>query len=149
MTPEDRILHGITTLKNDFMDAPTAQLDAQIQAITALRDASASWSPPNEIPSPTPTIPLHDPAQTCRAIKVQKRMLKHTNIKYPRPPYPTPRVPNEPAPCDTAPRVQIKHNLLAPLPRVHPKETSPDQPIVRRTRFHMRNSQQPVDLAIM
>ena len=43
VTLEDRILHGITRLKNALTDAPTAQSDSQIQAITALRDASASW----------------------------------------------------------------------------------------------------------
>ena len=47
VNPKDRILHGINTLTDAFMDAPTAQSYAQLQAIADLRDASNSWSAPN------------------------------------------------------------------------------------------------------
>ena len=47
VTPEDRIPHGITTLKYALTDAPTAQSDAQNQAIADLSDASNSWTAPN------------------------------------------------------------------------------------------------------
>ena len=59
VTPEDQILHGITTLTDALTDAPSAQLDAQLQSITALCEAFASWSYPDE----TPAQPmLHVPA---------------------------------------------------------------------------------------
>ena len=43
VTPEEHILHGFTTLTNYLANAPTAYSDAQLQNITALCDASASW----------------------------------------------------------------------------------------------------------
>ena len=59
------------------------------------------------------------------------------------------RGPNKPAPCETSPRLRIQHNLPEPPPpRVHPKETAPDQLIARRTRSHTQNSQPPVDLSM-
>ena len=111
VTPEYRILHGLTTLTNDLTDAPTAQSDDQFQDITALHDASAILSSPNKTPSPTATIPFPAPYQTRQSIIVQKRMLKHPKLQHIIPPQSTPRVPNEPAPCELDPRVQIQHNL--------------------------------------
>ena len=56
VTPEYRILNGITTIKNALTDATTAYSDVQLQAITALRDTYASWASPDETPAPTATI---------------------------------------------------------------------------------------------
>ena len=60
VTPEDRILHGLTMITNSLMYSPTAQLYAQIQSIKSLHDASASWASLDETPTPTITIPLPD-----------------------------------------------------------------------------------------
>ena len=43
-TPEDRILHGINTLSSAIQDRPTATYEAQIQAITKLRDICTGWA---------------------------------------------------------------------------------------------------------
>ena len=50
VTPEDQILHGLTILTYALTDVPIDQLDAQLQAITALCEASASWASPDETP---------------------------------------------------------------------------------------------------
>ena len=76
VTPEDRIPHGITTLKYALTDAPTAQSDAQRQSIVALRYASKSWAAPNEKPDPAVPTPRLNPAQTRCAIKILERKLK-------------------------------------------------------------------------
>ena len=47
VTPKDRILHGITTLTDALMDAPTAHSDAQRQSIAAMHNTSNSWATPN------------------------------------------------------------------------------------------------------
>ena len=44
LTPEDRILHGITTLSSAIQDKPTSIYEAQIQAITKLRDICTGWA---------------------------------------------------------------------------------------------------------
>ena len=84
--PKDRILHGITMLINSLADAPTAQSYAQLQAITTLKEVSASWSSPDETSAPTATILLPTPEQTRRSIRVQKIMLKHPKLQHPIPP---------------------------------------------------------------
>ena len=86
VTPEDRILHEITTLIYFLMDAPTYQSDAQLQAITALLKSSSSWESPDETPTPTATILLPSPDQTRQSIIVQKMMMKHPKLQHPVPP---------------------------------------------------------------
>ena len=44
LTPEDHILHGINTLSNAIQDKPSATYEAQIQAITKLRDICTGWA---------------------------------------------------------------------------------------------------------
>ena len=44
LTPEDRILHGINTLSSAIQDKSTDTYEAQIQAITKLRDICTGWS---------------------------------------------------------------------------------------------------------
>ena len=44
LTPEDRILHGINTLTSATKDRPTATYEAQIKAITKLRDICTGWA---------------------------------------------------------------------------------------------------------
>ena len=41
---EDRILHGINTLSSTIKYRPTATYEAQIQAITKLRDICTGWA---------------------------------------------------------------------------------------------------------
>ena len=107
VTLENRILHGITTLKNALTDATTAQSDAQLQAITALRYAFVIFASPDETPATTDTILLPISAQTCQSIRAKKRMLKQPGLQHPITPQTTPRVPTETAPCEPSPRVQI------------------------------------------
>ena len=76
VTPEDCILYGIITLTDALMNAPTAQSDAQYQAIASLCNASNSWSDPNEKPDPAVPTPRLNPAQTRCAIKILERKLK-------------------------------------------------------------------------
>ena len=135
-------------LTYSIADAPTDQSDSQLQSITVLCDASASWSSLDETPAPTATILLPSPDQTRQSIRVKKRLMNQPKLQHPIPPHPNPKVPNEPAPCYPYPRVKIQHHLPEPPPRVHPKETAPDQPISRRTRSHTLNSQPPVNLAM-
>ena len=78
VTPKDQILHGITRLTDALIDAPTAQSDAQYQAIASLCNASNSWSDPNEKPDPAVPTPRLNPAQTRCAIKILERKLKQT-----------------------------------------------------------------------
>ena len=76
-------------------------------------------------------------------------MLKQSKLQHLIPPQPTPRVPNKPLLCEPAPKLKIQHNApVLPHPRVHPKDTSPDQTIAHHTRSHMLNSQPPVNLEI-
>ena len=70
VTPEYRNLHGLTILTYALTYAPTAQSDAQHQAIAALRDASKSWVAPNERPEPAVPIPRPNPAQTRHTMKI-------------------------------------------------------------------------------
>ena len=102
VTPEDRTLHGLTTLKNPLTDAPTSQLDEQPQAITSLRDAYASWASPNDTPA---QILLPGLAQTHQYIRVQKIMMNQPKLQQTINPQKNSRVPNEPARCDPYPRV--------------------------------------------
>ena len=44
LTPEDWILHGINTLSNAIQDKLSATYEAQIQAITKLRDICTGWA---------------------------------------------------------------------------------------------------------
>ena len=44
VTPADWILHGIYTLTNALTDAPSAVHDAQLNAITVLRNAYQNWA---------------------------------------------------------------------------------------------------------
>ena len=90
VTPEDHILHGITTLTNALTDAPMAHLYAQRQAIAALHKAYTSLATPNERPDPSIPIPRPNPAKTRRAMKLLERDIKHPNITHQI----APRVPN-------------------------------------------------------
>ena len=121
VTPEKFILHGLTTLTDTLTGAPTAQLDAQHQAIAALSNASNSWAAPNEKSDPAVPILSPTPAQTRRSMKILDRKLKQPPLTR----QPNPRVPNEPALCETSPRRKIQQHLTAPSPMVRPKETPP------------------------
>ena len=44
LTPEDRILHGRNTLSSAIKDSPTVTYEAQIQAITKVRDICTGWA---------------------------------------------------------------------------------------------------------
>ena len=55
VTPANWILHGIYTLTNALTDAPSAVHEAQLNAITALRDACQSWAG-NSKPNPQPNV---------------------------------------------------------------------------------------------
>ena len=44
LTPEDCILHGINTLSSEIQDKPLATYEAQIQAITKLRNICTWWA---------------------------------------------------------------------------------------------------------
>ena len=86
VTLEDRILRGFIMLTNDLTDAPTAHSYSQLQAITELSNASTSWAPPNETPSPTSTIMLSAPSQNCQYIRLKKRMLNQPKLQHTIPP---------------------------------------------------------------
>ena len=57
VTPENCIVHGLNTLMGALTDATTAQYDAQLQSITALFHASASWAYSGDTPSPASPAP--------------------------------------------------------------------------------------------
>ena len=44
LTPEDCIIHEINTLSSAIQDKPTSTYEAQIQAITKLRDICTGWA---------------------------------------------------------------------------------------------------------
>ena len=117
ITPEECILHGLTTLTDVLTDVPTAQSDPQCQSIAALLDAYYSWATPNEKPDPSITIPRPTPAQTRRAMKILEGNLKHPPITCQQ----TPRVTNEPALCEPAPMRKIQQHLPGPYPTGNPK----------------------------
>ena len=117
VTPEDHILHGITTLTNALTDAPMAHLYAQRQAIAALRDAYNSWATPNERPDPVMTISRHIPSQIRRAMKILDRNLKQPAITH----HPDPRVRNKMSRCEPDPRRKNHQHVPAPSPRVNSK----------------------------
>ena len=94
VTPENRILHGLTTITDALIDAPTAHSDAQLQFITSLRKASASWASPDDTPTPTTTIPLPSLSQICQSIIVKNMIMKHPKLQHPIYPHPSPRVSN-------------------------------------------------------
>ena len=95
VTPKNRILHSLATLTDALTDAPTAQSDAQGQAISDLRDAYNSWAAPNERSYPAVPIMSPTPSQTRRAMKILEMNLKHPPITH----QPNPRVPNESEKC--------------------------------------------------
>ena len=143
VTPKDRIIHGLNTLKDPLMDKPTSQLDDQRQAIAALHNASNTWVNPNEKPDPAVPILKPTPAQTRRAMKVLERKLNQPPITR----QPTPKGPNKPALCEPYPRRKTQQHLPTQYPRVQPKETPPAvQPVARHTRSHTQNSQPPIAL---
>ena len=143
VTPEDRILRGLTILADALAEAPTAQSDAQLQSIATLNNASTSWAAPNERPDPAFPIPRHTPSQTICAMKILESKLKQPDITH----HPNPRVPNEPARCDPDSKRTIHQHIPAPSPRVNPRETHPAvQPITRHTRSHTKNTQPPISM---
>ena len=75
VTPANRILHGIYTLTNALTNAPSAVHDAQLDAITVLRDACQSWAGHSK---PTPQQHVRHPSPP------------HTPIPMPHKPTPTP-----------------------------------------------------------
>ena len=141
VTPEDCIIHGLTTLTDALTDTPMSYSDVQLQSITALCNGSNSWAYSNEKPDPSVPIPWPTPNQTRRAMKILERNLKQPPITR----QPTPRLSKDPAPCEPDPRKKIQQQLPAPSPRVNPKETPPAvQPIARRTRPHKKIDNHPL-----
>ena len=141
VTPGYRILHGLTTITDSLTDVPTGHSDAQLKAISALRDATDSWATPDERPDPSIPIPRHTPAQTRCANKTLKRKLEPPFITHQT----APRVPNKMARHEPAPSKLIHQRVPAPSPRVNPKETSPEvYPIARHTRLQTQNTQPPI-----
>ena len=125
------------------MDDPTAQSYAQLQAIASLSNAYNSWATPNEIPDPSIPILRPTPAKTRRSMKILERKLTQPAITH----QPYPRVPKTISGCEPYPREKIHQRVLAPSPRLNLKETSPEvQPIARRTRPHIQNTQPPIYL---
>ena len=76
ITPEYCILHGLNTLSGTIKDVPTATYEAQIQAITKLRDIYTWWAGIDNLTHPAPI------AQPPR--KSQVHELKSQRRRYPR-----------------------------------------------------------------
>ena len=52
VTPADRILHGLQLLTGALVDVPTARCDAQLKAISDLRDACSRWQANSPVQDP-------------------------------------------------------------------------------------------------
>ena len=61
-TPEYCILHGLNTLSGTIKDVPTATFEAQIKAITKLRDICTGWAGIDALAHLTP--PTHPPSKS-------------------------------------------------------------------------------------
>ena len=62
ITLEYRILHGLNTLSGAIKDVCTATYEAQIQAITKLRDICTGWAGIDTLTNPT--LPAHPPRKS-------------------------------------------------------------------------------------
>ena len=169
VTPADTIVHSLDAITNAISNTPSTTSDAQLHAISTLRDLFSQWeapltNPPPPPPRPPPTIwspnppspqPFLAPAREPTAEPTVSPSPTHRllpNLKPGRPPglprvCHTPKKVNfnlPPAPRVAAPIAQPKVNFtLTPAPRV---ETP--TPIAQRTRSHLPPASHPVHVPI-
>ena len=134
ITPEDHILHGLNTLSGAIKDDPTATYNAQIKAITNLRDIYTSWvgndTPTNSAP------PVHPPRKSHvhEPIGQPRRYPRVKELQHPqRDHQPTRLTENNNAPRQ-APRVHVQDQVPAPDPRVTLKKEAIQETVGRHTR---------------
>ena len=100
VTPSDRILDSINKLTGAIKETPITVYDAQLKAITALRDACHQWASPGtpenlpDLIAPRKSFPLR------RSTRVSNPPVP------PTPPLPPPRVQTSPLQQWPAPRVE-------------------------------------------
>ena len=103
----DRVLHGMNTLSYALKDAPNITCDAQLIAITELRDIFKRWDGPYQVTTVSPMRPK--PKLKLKDLRNRRK----TRIP-PTPPHP--RVPNL-TPDSQSPRVNFP-GVSVPTPRV-------------------------------
>ena len=78
VTPADRILHGLQSLTGALANVPTACCDAQLKAISNLRDACIQWqasSPVQDPVGPTTSVPkTMSPANVQRSLRLEAQV---------------------------------------------------------------------------
>ena len=124
LTPADRVLHGINTLSCALEKTPAVICDAQLNAITALRDICTSWAQ---------TLPASG-QDTCVPDQPRRSMRLPRDIHSLRVDTPVPRVDVK----SPLPRVAER-----PAPRVEQAAVQ-SEPIARRTRSQINTHVPPV-----
>ena len=133
LTAEDRILHGITTLSIAIQYRTNDTYEAQIQAITKLRDICTGWagidnpckSQVQEQTRPRRRSPRVEKLQQPQKAQQPLRVPEHTNIPKP------------------TPRAHMQDQVPASAPRVNPKKEPYQEPVGRRTRSQYQTTDQP------
>ena len=78
VTPADCILHGLQSLTGALADVPTARCDAQLQAISNLREACTKWqanSPVQDSVGPSTSVPeTMSPANVQRSLRLEAQV---------------------------------------------------------------------------
>ena len=116
LTPEDRILQGLNTLSSAIKDRTTATYEAQIQAITKLRDICTGWT----------GIDTPHKSQVHELKSQRRRYIRVGKFQQPQKAQQPPRVPEHNNPPKPTPRVHMQDQVPAPDPRVNPNK-EPDQ----------------------
>ena len=124
----DRILHGMNMISCSLKDALTITFDAQLRAITELRDLLKQWDDPSQFTTVFPPRP--EPK-----LKLKDRRKRHKTCIPLTPPLP--RV-TKPTLAAQSPRVNLP-GVAAPTPRVEtsqPQKVDLQEAVYRRTRSH-------------
>ena len=124
-----RFLHGMNTISYSLKDAPNITCDAQLIAITELRDLFKRWDGPYQVTTVSPMRPK--PKLKLKDLRNRRK----THIPLTPPP---PRVP-KPMPATQYPRVNFT-GVAAPTQRLD-KST----PRVETSQPHQSDFPEPVD----
>ena len=108
ITPADCILHGLQSLTGALVDVPTARYDAQLKAISDLRDACSRWQTNSLVQDPVG--PAASAPKTMSPANVRRSLRLQAQVQpleaSPRPESPVQKVVPSHQDLQPAPRVQ-------------------------------------------
>ena len=153
VTPADRILHGLHSLTGALADVPTACCDAQLKAISNLRNACSQWQANS--PVQDPVGPAASATKTMSPANVRHSLRLQAQAQpleaSPRPETPVQKILPSHQDFQPAPRVQkvTWGNLTTITPQPTPRvaiKTPPlsHEPITSRTRSKVPEVLEPI-----